>query len=90
MLTLGGGDSRQSRFHSEMKRESSRISKIMIRQGMLLNHLNEVMIMMGGMMNGMMGGWGMMGYGIFGWVLNLFILGLVVYFAVKLALRDKK
>lgn len=43
------------------------------------------MIMMGGMMSD----WGMMGFGIFGWILNLFIIGLVVYFAVKFALRDK-
>lgn len=40
-------------------------------------------------MDGMMSVWGMMGLGIFGWVLNLFIIGLVVYFAVKLALRHK-
>lgn len=41
------------------------------------------------MMSGMMSGWGMIGFGIFGWILNLFIIGLVVYFAVKLALRNK-
>ncbi|WP_279625762.1 hypothetical protein [Parageobacillus thermantarcticus] len=40
-------------------------------------------------MDGMMSVWGMMGLGIIGWVLNLFIIGLVVYFAVKLALRHK-
>ncbi|MDE8564538.1 hypothetical protein PNH38_11705 [Anoxybacillus rupiensis] len=41
------------------------------------------------MMGGMMSGWGMMGFWFFGWILNLFIIGLVVYFAVKLALRNK-
>ncbi|MEJ9152352.1 MULTISPECIES: hypothetical protein [Bacillus] len=30
-------------------------------------------------MGGMMSGWGMMGFGFFGWILNLFIIGLVVY-----------
>ncbi|WP_257722309.1 MULTISPECIES: hypothetical protein [Geobacillus] len=42
------------------------------------------------MMSGMMSGWGMMGFGILGWFLNLLVIGLVVYFAVKLALRDKR
>ncbi|MBB6284941.1 hypothetical protein [Geobacillus subterraneus] len=42
------------------------------------------------MMNGMMSGWGMMGIGILGWFLHLLAIGLVVYLAVKLALRDKR
>ena len=57
-------------------------------QGMMMKNFQimcEVMIMMGGMMSD----WGMMGFGIFGWILNLFIIGLVVYFTVKLALPDK-
>ncbi|AGT31223.1 hypothetical protein M493_04605 [Geobacillus genomosp. 3] len=42
------------------------------------------------MMGGMMSGWGMMGLGILGWLLNLLAIGLVVYWAVKFALRDKR
>ncbi|WP_268869212.1 hypothetical protein [Heyndrickxia acidiproducens] len=41
----------------------------------------------------MMSGFGygmMMGYGIFGWLLNLAAIGVVVYFSVKLALRKQK
>ncbi|MFT8320787.1 MAG: hypothetical protein ABF649_07775 [Bacillus sp. (in: firmicutes)] len=38
----------------------------------------------------MMGGYGfgMMGYGILGWILNLLVIGIVVYYATKLALRN--
>lgn len=42
----------------------------------------EVFNMMGGHGFGMMG---MMGIG---WIINLLLIGVVVYFAVKLALRD--
>ena len=32
-------------------------------------------------------GFGMMGLGLIGWLLNLFVIGIVVYLAVKLALK---
>jgi hypothetical protein len=35
-------------------------------------------------------GFGMMGFGLLGWITNLFTIGFVVYFSVKLALRNKK
>lgn len=35
-------------------------------------------------------GWGMMGLGLLGWILNLFFIGIVVYFAVKLAMKNTK
>lgn len=35
-------------------------------------------------------GIGMMGFGIIGWLLNLTVIGIVVYFAVKMALRKSK
>ncbi len=35
-------------------------------------------------------GLGMMGFGLLGWGLNLFIIGIVVYFAVKLAIKSSK
>lgn len=40
----------------------------------------------------MMGGYGfaMMGFGLLGWLLNLFVIGIVVYYSVKLALRKSK
>lgn len=40
----------------------------------------------------MMGGFGysMMGFGLLVWLLNLVVIGLVVYFAVKLALKNKQ
>jgi len=40
----------------------------------------------------MMGGFGfgMMGMGLLGWMLNLAAIGIVVYFAVKLALKTDK
>lgn len=40
----------------------------------------------------MMGGFGysMMGFGLLGWLLNLVVIGLVVYFSVKLALKNKQ
>lgn len=40
----------------------------------------------------MMGGYGyaMMGYGLLGWLLNLLVIGVVVYAAVRLALRKNK
>lgn len=40
----------------------------------------------------MMGGYGfgIMGYGMLTWVLNLIVIGLVVYFSVKMALRHEK
>lgn len=41
----------------------------------------------------MMGGYGfaMMGYGLLGWMLNLLVTGVIVFAAVRLALRkDKK
>ncbi|WP_409973925.1 hypothetical protein [Bacillus sp. Bva_UNVM-123] len=34
-------------------------------------------------------GFGMMGYGLFGFLINLVVIGFVVYFAVKLALQAK-
>lgn len=39
----------------------------------------------------MMGGHGlaMMGMGLLGWILNLSVIGIVVYFSVKLALKTK-
>jgi len=37
--------------------------------------------------NGMMGNF--MGFGLLGWLINLLIIGAVVYIAVKLALKDK-
>ena len=37
----------------------------------------------------MMHGWGMVGFGIFPWIIDLIITGLVVYVAVKLALKQK-
>lgn len=40
----------------------------------------------------MMGGYGfgMMGFGLFGWLINLLVIGFVVYFSVKLALKSDK
>lgn len=40
----------------------------------------------------MMGGYGftMMGFGLLGWLLNLFMIGIVVYYSVKLALKKDK
>lgn len=40
----------------------------------------------------MMGGYGftMMGFGFLGWLLNLFMIGIVVYYSVKLALKKDK
>ncbi len=38
----------------------------------------------------MMGMMGMMGYGLLGWILNLLAIGIVVYYATKLALKNKK
>jgi hypothetical protein len=38
----------------------------------------------------MMHGWGMWGFGIFIWLINLLAIGLVVYFAVRMALKEKK
>lgn len=38
----------------------------------------------------MMHGWGMAGFGLLAWLINLVVIGLVVYFAVKLALKEKK
>ncbi|WP_019153615.1 hypothetical protein [Robertmurraya massiliosenegalensis] len=40
----------------------------------------------------MMGGHGigMMGFGLLGWVLNLLVNGIVVYFAVKIAIKNTK
>ena len=32
-------------------------------------------------------GFGMMGLGLIGWLLNFFVIGIVVYLAVKLALK---
>ncbi|WP_171038108.1 hypothetical protein [Aquibacillus sediminis] len=43
-------------------------------------------MMGGGMMNGY--GIGMMGFGILGWLINLIIIGAVVYYATKLALKN--
>ncbi|RBW70181.1 hypothetical protein [Bacillus taeanensis] len=39
----------------------------------------------------MMGGYGfgMMGYGLIMWLLHLLVIGVVVYFSVKLALKSK-
>jgi hypothetical protein len=39
----------------------------------------------------MMGGFGMgmMGFGMLGWLLNLFVIGIVVYFSVRLALKKE-
>jgi hypothetical protein len=37
----------------------------------------------------MMGGFGMMGFGFLGWLINLAVIGLVVYLSVKLALKNK-
>jgi len=34
-------------------------------------------------------GFGMMGFGLIGWLLNLAVTGFVVYFAVRLALKTK-
>ncbi|WP_458411921.1 hypothetical protein ACNQFZ_13815 [Schinkia sp. CFF1] len=40
----------------------------------------------------MMGGYGfgMMGFGFLAWIANLFVIGIVVYFAVKLAIKNNK
>ncbi|WP_255639783.1 hypothetical protein [Aquibacillus saliphilus] len=40
----------------------------------------------------MMGGYGfgMMGYGLLGWFINLLVIGIVVYYSVKLALKNNK
>lgn len=35
-------------------------------------------------------GSGMMGFGFIGWILNLLLMGIVVYFAVRLALKNNK
>lgn len=40
----------------------------------------------GGMMNGY--GFGMMGFGLLGWLINLIVIGAVVYYATKLALKN--
>ncbi|GAA5415299.1 hypothetical protein Pryu01_00323 [Paraliobacillus ryukyuensis] len=39
----------------------------------------------GGMMNGY--GSGMTGFGLLGWIINLIAIGVVVYYATKLALK---
>ncbi|RCW74975.1 hypothetical protein [Saliterribacillus persicus] len=38
----------------------------------------------------MMGGYGssMMGFGLLGWIINIVVIGLVVYFSVTFALRN--
>src|SRR5690625_2440325 len=38
----------------------------------------------------MMGGYGfgMMGYGFLGWIINLLVIGIVVYYSTKLALKN--
>lgn len=36
----------------------------------------------------MMGGYGMMGFGLLGCLLGLLVIGVVVYFATKLALKN--
>lgn len=36
----------------------------------------------------MMGMMNMMGYGLLGWILNLASIGIVVYYATKLALKN--
>lgn len=33
-------------------------------------------------------GIGMMGYGLLGWILNLLAIGIVVYYATKIALKN--
>ncbi len=38
----------------------------------------------------MMHSWGMWGIGFFGWLVNIIVVGLVVYGAVKMALKDNK
>ncbi|WP_202925665.1 hypothetical protein [Virgibacillus sp. MSP4-1] len=38
-------------------------------------------------MMGGYGGFGMMGYGFLGWIINLIVIGIVVYYATKLALK---
>lgn len=40
----------------------------------------------------MMGGYGvgMMGLGLLGWTLNLFVIGVVVYFTVRFAIKKNK
>jgi len=42
--------------------------------------------MMGGY-SGMMNGYGLMGFGWIGWLINLIIIGIIVYYATKLALK---
>lgn len=34
-------------------------------------------------------GFGMMGFGLLGWMINLIVIGIVVYFAVKLAIKKQ-
>lgn len=45
--------------------------------------------MMGFPGNGMMGSY-FWGFGLLGWLINLLVIGAVVYIAVKLALKNKK
>lgn len=33
-------------------------------------------------------GFGMLGYGFLGWVINLLVIGIIVYYATKLALKN--
>ncbi|QKY69325.1 hypothetical protein FH966_07195 [Lentibacillus cibarius] len=42
--------------------------------------------MMGGY-SGMMNGYGLMGFGWIGWLINIIVIGIVVYYATKLALK---
>jgi len=37
----------------------------------------------------MMSGYGMMGFGLLGWMINLIVIGIVVYLAVKLAIKKQ-
>jgi len=46
------------------------------------NAKKEVILMMGGY------GFGMMGYGFLGWIINLLVIGIVVYYSTKLALKN--
>lgn len=51
--------------------------------------VKEEKVMMGFPGNGMMGSY-FWGFGLLGWLINLLVIGAVVYIAVKLALRNKK